>query len=79
MIIEQLEVGAMAVYCYIVGCEHEKECVLIDPAGSEDAILSRVEELGLRVKYVINTHSHADHTCGNHKVMERTGRTIGGP
>lgn len=76
MIIEQLEVGPMAVFCYIVGCEHEKECVLIDPAGSEEKVLAKVDELGFTVKYVINTHAHADHTCGNHKIMARTGARL---
>ena len=35
MIIKQMMVGQMAVFCYIVGCEQSLKCVLIDPAGRE--------------------------------------------
>ena len=35
MLVEQMQVGPMAVFAYIVGCETEKEALVIDPAGSE--------------------------------------------
>ncbi len=72
MIVEQLKVGPLAVFCYVVGCEIEKKCALIDPAGDTDKILDRVKALGLEVLYVINTHAHADHTCGNKKILDST-------
>ncbi len=68
--------GPMAVFSYIVGCEQEKECLIIDPAGSIDSILSRTAELGLTVKYVVNTHGHADHTGGNSALISRTGAKL---
>jgi len=76
MIVEQLKVGPMAVFCYLVGCEHEKKCALIDPAGDTVKILGRVVDLGLEVVYVINTHAHADHTCGNNKILNSTGAQL---
>ena len=72
MHIEQMKVGPMAVFAYIVGCEMEKEALVIDPAGSERKILNRVTELGLTLKYVVNTHAHADHTCGNRAILSKT-------
>jgi hydroxyacylglutathione hydrolase len=72
MLIEQMKVGPMAVFSYIVGCETEKEALVIDPAGSERNILDRVKSLGLTLKYVVNTHAHADHTCGNSKILSKT-------
>ena len=72
MHIEQMKVGPMAVFSYIVGCETEKEALVIDPAGSERNILDRVKSLGLTLKYVVNTHAHADHTCGNSKILSKT-------
>lgn len=72
MLIEQMQVGPMAVFAYIVGCETEKEALLIDPAGAEGKILDRVKALGLTLKYVVNTHAHADHTCGNRAILSRT-------
>ncbi len=69
MLVEQMLVGPMAVFCYIVGCEKEKEGLIIDPAGSEKKVLSQAKSMGLRIKYVVNTHGHADHTCGNRAVL----------
>lgn len=76
MIVEQLLGGPMAVFSYIVGCDQEKECLVIDPAGSIDRILSRVADLGLTVKYVVNTHGHVDHTGGNSALLSRTGAQL---
>ena len=72
MLIEQMKVGPMAVFSYIVGCETEKEALVIDPAGSEGKILDRINSLGLILKYVVNTHAHADHTCGNRTILSKT-------
>ena len=72
MYIEQMKVGPMAVFSYIVGCETEKEALVIDPAGSERKIMERIKALGLTLKYVVNTHAHADHTCGNSKILSKT-------
>lgn len=76
MIIKQMLVGPMAVFSYIVGCEQEKEGLIIDPAGSEGELVAAAEGLGLKVRYVVNTHGHADHTCGNREVMAQTGAEL---
>jgi len=76
MIVEQMLVGPMAVFCYIVGCEETRECVLIDPAGNEDSILRKLARLNLRPLYLINTHGHADHTSGNQLLAGKTGMQI---
>ena len=76
MLVEQMLVGPMAVFCYIVGCEKEKEGLIIDPAGSEKKVLSQAKSMGLRIKYVVNTHGHADHTCGNRAVLSKTGSEL---
>ncbi|MFH1082013.1 MAG: MBL fold metallo-hydrolase, partial [Pseudomonadota bacterium] len=76
MIVEQMLGGPMAVFSYIVGCEHEKECLVIDPAGSIDRIRSKIADLGLTLKYVVNTHGHADHTSGNSALLSGTGAQL---
>ena len=72
MLVKQMQVGAMAVFSYIVGCETEKTALVIDPAGSEGKIRTKLKEMGLTLKYVVNTHSHADHTCGNSAILTKT-------
>ena len=76
MEVEQLQVGFMAVYCYIVACPRTKEALVIDPAGDEDKIVRRINNKGYHLKYIVNTHGHGDHTCGNARVQELTGAKI---
>lgn len=66
----------MGVCCYIVGCEVTKQGAIIDPGGDEQQILKEVESLGLTTKYIIATHGHPDHVCGNRIIQEATGAKI---
>lgn len=76
MIIKQVKVGVMEVFCYILGCEDTHKGLLIDPAGDEDFILDTIRKLGLQVESIVNTHGHPDHTCGNQKIKNETGAKI---
>ncbi len=76
MEIEQMKVGFMDVFCYIVACPSTKEALVIDPAGDEERIIERVKEKGLNLKYIVNTHGHGDHLCGNDKVKALTDAKI---
>lgn len=76
MDIEQMPVGRMAVFCYIVACSKTKEALVIDPGGNEEQVVKRIEKKGLNLKYIVNTHVHGDHTCGNAKVKELTGAQL---
>ena len=76
MRIEQISVGAMQVCCYIVSCETTKEAAIIDPGGDENTILDRCQKNDLNVKYIIATHGHPDHVCGNGLLKDKTGAQI---
>lgn len=76
MAIEQMRGGFMAVFCYLIDCERTKEALVIDPAGDEEEIAARIEQKGLDLKYIVNTHGHGDHTCGNAKMKALTGAKI---
>ena len=76
MEIEQMMVGFMAVFCYVVSCPRTGEALVIDPAGNEEEVVSHIKEKGLELKYIVNTHGHGDHTCGNGKVKSLTGAKI---
>ena len=77
MIVEQVEVGNFAVFAYIIGCEDTGEGVIIDPAAEVDRLLAMAKQNRInRVKYIVNTHAHADHVGGNRKVKELTSADI---
>lgn len=76
MDIEQMKVGFMDVFCYLVACMRTKETLVIDPAGDEDRIIERIRQKDLNLKYIVNTHGHPDHTCGNARVKALTGAKI---
>lgn len=76
MKIKQYTVGSMVVFCYIVSCEKTKKAVIIDAGGDEDRILAELNKEGLELEYIIATHGHPDHVCGNRKIQEATGAKI---
>ena len=76
MIIEQILVTSMAVFCYLVADKKTKEGVLIDPAGDLDRVFSIVNKHAVTIKYVINTHGHFDHTSGYESVVQKTGAQL---
>jgi len=62
LILKTLLVGPLETNCYILGDEKSKEAVVIDPGGDFEEIEKQVEESNLRVKYIVLTHGHFDHT-----------------
>ena len=66
----------MGVCCYIVSCEQTKKTAIIDPGGDEDKILDACKLDKLEVDYIIATHGHPDHVCGNGPIQEETGAKI---
>lgn len=80
MIIKMFTFGLYLTNCYIVGCEETKEAVVIDPGFNRkdeaNELLKTINQLGLNVKYIINTHSHPDHTAGNGIIIKETGATL---
>lgn len=76
MRIIQTIVGSMEVFCYLVYDRTGGEAVLIDPAGDEERLLRLLDEHRVRLRYIFNTHGHADHTCGNDVLREQTGAEV---
>ena len=76
MIIEQIMVTGMAVFCYLIADEKTKEGLLIDPAGDFDRIFKMVKKHNVKIKWIVNTHGHFDHTSGNNEVIKRTGARL---
>jgi glyoxylase-like metal-dependent hydrolase (beta-lactamase superfamily II) len=73
-------VGMLETNCFIVGDTHSEEAVVIDPgfdsASEAKSILKEIERNGFKVKFIINTHGHHDHTSGNKTMKEATGASV---
>lgn len=76
MIFEQLKVGPMENFCYILGDEESREGMVVDPHGELDRILTTVKGQALSVRYIVNTHTHWDHVAGNDVLRSRTGARV---
>ncbi|MBL7544528.1 MAG: MBL fold metallo-hydrolase [Bdellovibrionaceae bacterium] len=61
-------------YTYLIGDPVTKESAIIDPVmETVDRDLKLIDELGLKLKYILDTHVHADHITGAGEIRRRTG------
>jgi glyoxylase-like metal-dependent hydrolase (beta-lactamase superfamily II) len=76
MNVEMLTVGPLFTNCYVVWPNNAEDAVVIDPGfdSREDAarISETLETHELRVKFILNTHGHPDHTSGNVALRDMT-------
>lgn len=65
----QIPVNPFQMNSYIYFDENTKEGVIFDPAvytsEEEEQIKKLIEDNGIKIKYIINTHGHIDHILGN--------------
>ncbi len=74
MIFRQLFDRESCTYTYLLGDEESGECVLIDPVRElVDRDVQLIAELGLSLKYTLETHVHADHITGSGTLRQRLG------
>ncbi|MGD9495756.1 MAG: MBL fold metallo-hydrolase [Armatimonadota bacterium] len=76
MILEELCVGPLQANCYLVGCSHSREGIVVDPGADAARIIAAIERLGLQVRYVLNTHGHVDHVAANAALRRATGARL---
>ena len=75
MIFEQIVTGGCL--SYLLGCPERCAAVVIDPEASQiDRYLGLAAKDGLRIHYVIDTHTHADHFSGARALKAATGALI---
>ena len=74
MLIEQIYTGCLAQGAYYV--ESEGECVIIDPLREVNQYIEKATENGAKIKYILETHFHADFVSGHLELSKKTGATI---
>jgi len=77
VILEQILRRDIGCAAYLVGSEAAGEAAVVDPRiDMIDEIVALAERDGLRIRYIVETHNHADHVSGHHQLAARTGATI---
>ena len=65
MKIQSFTVGMLSTNCYVVSCPETSEAIVIDPGFEADyeaeQVIRYVDKNSLKVKFIVNTHGHADH------------------
>ncbi|NBG66380.1 MBL fold metallo-hydrolase [Acidiluteibacter ferrifornacis] len=74
MVIEQIYTGCLAQGAYYI--ESNGEAVIIDPLREVDDYIKKAEKNGAQIKYIFETHFHADFVSGHVTLAEKTGATI---
>ncbi len=73
LIFKQISLGDVGRnFAYIIGDEATRDAAVIDPGYNVEKILQQIQQLDVNVKYIVNTHSHGDHTSGNAQLKEKT-------
>ena len=65
LIIEQIQIGPMENFTYIVGSRSTREVVLVDPAWDIGALLDRIDDSDYKLVGSLVTHYHPDHIGGS--------------
>jgi glyoxylase-like metal-dependent hydrolase (beta-lactamase superfamily II) len=65
LIIEQIEIGPMQNFTYLVGSRSSREVAIVDPAWDIDALLERIDAHGYTLTAALVTHYHPDHVGGS--------------
>jgi glyoxylase-like metal-dependent hydrolase (beta-lactamase superfamily II)/rhodanese-related sulfurtransferase len=68
------QIGPAACRSYVVSCPRSKEALLVDPLAEDvERTLARLEKDGLKLRFVVDTHTHADHLSGAAELAKRSG------
>lgn len=65
LIVEQIQLGPMENFVYIVGSTETREVALVDPAWDIDALLNLLDEKDYKLTAALVTHYHPDHIGGS--------------
>jgi hydroxyacylglutathione hydrolase len=74
MYFKQFYLACLAHASYLIGSEGE--AAVVDPQRDVDGYINEAEAQGLRIKYVIETHLHADFVSGHRELAALTGAEI---
>src|SRR5687767_13683174 len=71
---QQFYLACLAHASYFIGSEGE--AAVVDPRRDIDIYLDEANQQGFKIKYVIETHLHADFVSGHRELAARTGARV---
>jgi hydroxyacylglutathione hydrolase len=74
MKIEQIYTGCLAEAAYYI--ESDGEALIIDPLRETQPYIDMAKQNGSKIKYILETHFHADFVSGHEDLAHKTGATI---
>jgi hydroxyacylglutathione hydrolase len=74
MKVEQIYTGCLAQGAYYI--ESQGEAIIIDPLREIAPYIAQAERRGAKIKYILETHFHADFVSGHVDLARATGATI---
>jgi glyoxylase-like metal-dependent hydrolase (beta-lactamase superfamily II)/rhodanese-related sulfurtransferase len=74
MIVEQMYTGCLSEAAYFIASEGE--AAIIDPLRDVDVYIEKANALGVKIKYIFETHFHADFVSGHLELSKKTGAPI---
>ncbi|WP_276132750.1 MBL fold metallo-hydrolase [Polluticoccus soli] len=74
MNVQQLYTNCLSEAAYFI--DSDGEAAVIDPLRDVDAYIKMAEEKGVQIKYIFETHFHADFVSGHLELSRKTGAPI---
>ena len=68
---QQIEVGLMENFVYLIGSIQTREVLVVDPAWEVDRIFNEVDQSQVKVVGALITHTHFDHVNGVEELLEK--------
>jgi hydroxyacylglutathione hydrolase len=76
MIVKRFFEPLIAQASYLIGCGAAGEAIVIDPHRDADMYIDAAAQDHLTIKYVTETHIHADYVSGTRELAAKTGATM---
>src|SRR4051812_36629625 len=74
MYFKQFYLGCLAHASYLIGSDGE--AAVVDPQRDVDQYIAEAEAQNLKIKFIIETHLHADFVSGHQELADKTGAEI---
>ena len=76
MIFEQIPVGQMQNFAYVIGDERTKEAAVVDPAWENSKILKIIKNHDLKINKILITHTDFDHIEGVKEIFDAANAAV---